>query len=117
MTTEEKKTVEEVPQEEAPKSPVLYVKLNSSLGSILGVCVPKQFQVNLKEVVVTAYNEKSPYITIIVYDPESETAQDVINSVIENKKDIVLLSIHDFFAQQDQEQTPATDEEVKDQSA
>lgn len=82
-----------------PPSPICYVKLNSSLGVILGVCVPNQYQVPLKDVVVTAYNEQCAFITIVAYDVEKETPEDTVKLIVQNKRhDMVLLNIQDFFA-------------------
>lgn len=79
------------------KSPIFYVKLNSSVGIILGVCAPKQFQLNLKDIVITGFNEECSFVTVVVYDPETEVIDKVVEEVIQNKRDLVLLNIQDFF--------------------
>ena len=83
---------------EPQTSPIAYVKLNSSLGVILGVVVPKMFQVKLKDIVLTAYGEQCPFISIVSYDPEIEKVEDVVKSIVGNGRDLVLLDANDFFS-------------------
>ena len=82
---------------ELKTSPIAYVKLNSSLGVILGVVVPKMFQVKLKDIVLTAYGEQCPFISIVSYDHEVEKVEDVVKSIVGNGRDLVLLDANDFF--------------------
>lgn len=85
--------------EEQPKSPIFYVKLDSSVGVILGVCAPSQYQLNLKDVVITGFNEKCTFVTIVTYDPAVEKIDAVVQDVVANKRELVLLNIQDFFEQ------------------
>jgi hypothetical protein len=89
---------------EQQENPVFFAKLNSSLGAILGFCVPKFYQVPLKDVVITAFNEKCDFISIIAYDVETENKKDLLKEVVDNKRELVLLSVKDFFAPPAEEQ-------------
>lgn len=95
-----------------PTSPIFYVKLNSSVGVILGVCAPKQYQLNLKDVVLTGFQENCSFVTVVIYDLETEKIETVVEEVVQNKRDIVLLNIQDFFAPPPEQTQAAENPEV-----
>ena len=96
----------ETPAETAPvtPSPIVYAKLNSSVGTILCVFVPKMFQLDLKDVVVSALNEQCGFVSVVMYDLETDKIDDLVKEVLENKRPLVLLSVQGFFVA-----PPATD--------